>query len=135
MAHKQSERIINQHEHAWPSLQKLLEKHPEFVWKLPVKKYNRWFGEKAEIFNQNGPFHLLHGDLNTENIIIREDGQAVLIDYDDSYYGYPGPELFRCLMANYCKHSLEHQLLFLDTYRRYISKENWCYGKTTPRQS
>jgi aminoglycoside phosphotransferase (APT) family kinase protein len=123
--HKKRKEITGQHEYAWRNMPKLLEKYPEFTWKLPAKQYNRWFGEKTAIFDQNRPFYLLHGDLNGSNIIIRENGQAVLIDYDGMHYGYPGPELFRCLMANYCRHSLEHRLLFLETYRRYISKENW----------
>jgi len=122
---KKRNEIISQHEYAWKNILKLREKYPEFTWKLPVKQYIRWLFEKTAIFNQSGPFYLLHGDLHGNNIIIRENGQAILIDYDGMHYGYPEPELFRCLMANYCRHSLEHQLFFLDTYRQYVSKENW----------
>ena len=125
MVHNNREEIIRLHEYAWPKMLKLLEKHPEFIWELPVEQCNRWFGEKTVIWGQGGPFYLLHGDPNPGNIIIQENSKAVLIDYEKSHYGYPGPELFRCLMANYCTHSLEHQLLFLDTYRQYVSKENW----------
>jgi len=123
--HKKRDEITRQHEYAWQGMLKWLEKYPEFIRKLPAKQYSRWFGEKAMIFNQSGPFYLLHGDLHGGNIIIQKNGQAVFIDYDGMHYGYPGPELFRSLMANYCRHSLEHQLLFLDTYHRYTSKENW----------
>ena len=122
---KSIKRITSQPEYAWQNMLKLMGEYPEFIYKLPAKQYSHWFAEKKAIFNQQGPFYLLHGDLSPGNIIIRENNQAFILDYDGMHYGYPGLELFRCLMANYCRHSLEHQLLFLETYRHNVPQESW----------
>lgn len=123
--HLRRKEISSRYENCRKNVMQELPKFDGFEWRVPENHFSHWVCDKLKIFNQSGPFYLIHGDLNGGNIIIKENGQAVLIDFDAMHYGHPGPELFRCLMANYCKHSLGQQLLFVDTYRRYAPKENW----------
>ena len=123
--HYRREEIVRKYEYYWKNVMQHLLKFDEFEWGVPEVQFSNWISENVWIFNKLGPFYLIHGDLHGGNIIIKENDQAVLIDFDAMHYGYSGPELFRCLMANYCRRSLEHQLLFLDTYRQHVPKESW----------
>ena len=73
-----------------------------------------------------GTYQLVHGDANRGNVLLKTDGQSVLIDLGGMHFGFPPLELVYLLLY-YCGSDAARRMRFIDVYRERLGNlfETW----------
>lgn len=84
----------------------------------------RWLEGHGAFLKDRRSFHLLHGDLISKNVLLREDGASVcLIDYELATFDHAGFELAAALLRFFGGRNRKLIPLFLDHYLATCSQD------------